>query len=111
MISKIYNSNTTLFKVGERKGKSKKEIEKMVSKRTQKTKTKNLKSTEQTLSNFINCKGGYFNKGKHKGRMLSNVPIKYLLWVYENINNLNQSEIRLLSSSINKKLKKMETKQ
>lgn len=40
MISKIYSSNTTLFKVGERKGKSKKEIEKMVSKRTQKTKTK-----------------------------------------------------------------------
>ena len=72
--------------------------------------TRNLKSTEQTLSNFINCKGGYFNKGKHKGRMLSNVPIKYLLWVYENITNLNQSEIRLLSSSINKKLKKMESK-
>ena len=71
---------------------------------------RNLKSTEQTLSNFINCKGGYFNKGKHKGRMLSNVPIKYLLWVYENITNLNQSEIRLLSSSINKKLKKMESK-
>ena len=73
--------------------------------------TRNLKSTEQTLSNFINCKGGYFNKGKHKGRMLSNVPIKYLLWVYENITNLNQSEIRLLSSTIEKKLKKMETKQ
>lgn len=71
---------------------------------------RNLKSTEQTLSNFINCKGGYFNKGKHKGRMLSNVPIKYLLWVYENITNLNQSEIRLLSSSINKKIKKMESK-
>jgi len=72
--------------------------------------TRNLKSTEQTLSNFINCKGGYFNKGKHKGRMLSNVPIKYLLWVYENVTNLNQSEIKLLSSSINKKLKKMESK-
>jgi len=73
--------------------------------------TRNLKSTEQTLSNFINCKGGYFNKGKHKGRMITNVPIKYLLWVYENITNLNQSEIRLLSSTIEKKLKKMETKQ
>ena len=72
--------------------------------------TRNLKSTEQTLSNFINCKGGYFNKGKHKGRMITNVPIKYLLWVYENITNLNQSEIRLLSSTIEKKLKKMETK-
>jgi len=73
--------------------------------------TRNLKSTEQTLSNFINCKGGYFNKGKHKGKMITNVPIKYLLWVYENITNLNQSEIRLLSSTIEKKLKKMETKQ
>ena len=73
--------------------------------------TRNIKSTEQTLSNFINCKGGYFNKGKHKGRMITNVPIKYLLWVYENITNLNQSEIRLLSSTIEKKLKKMETKQ
>jgi uncharacterized protein (DUF3820 family) len=110
MISKIYSSNTPLFKVGERKGKSKKEIEKMVSKRIQKTKTKNVKSTEQTLSNFINCKGGYFNKGKYKGKMIINVPIKYLLWVYENIENLNQSEIRVLSSSIEKKLKKMETK-
>jgi uncharacterized protein (DUF3820 family) len=67
--------------------------------------TRNLKSTEQTLSNFINCKGGYFNKGKHKGRMLSNVPIKYLLWVYENITNLNQSEIRLLSSTIERNSK------
>lgn len=72
--------------------------------------TRNLKFTEETLSNFINCKGGYFNKGKHKGRMITNVPIKYLLWVYENITNLNQSEIRLLSSTIEKKLKKMETK-
>ena len=42
--------------------------------------------------------------------MVMNVPIKYLLWVYENIPNLNQSEIRVLSSSIEKKLKKMETK-
>ena len=67
--------------------------------------TRNLKSTEQTLSNFINCKGGYFNKGKHKGRMITNVPIKYLLWVYENITNLNQSEIRLLSSTIEKNSK------
>ena len=73
--------------------------------------TRNLKSTEHSLSNFINCKGGYFNKGKHKGKMIINVPIKYLLWVYENITNLNQSEIRLLSSTIKKKLKKMETKQ
>jgi len=73
--------------------------------------TRNLKSTEHSLSNFINCKGGYFNKGKHKGKMITNVPIKYLLWVYENITNLNQSEIRLLSSTIEKKLKKMETKQ
>ena len=72
--------------------------------------TRNLKSTEQTLSNFINCKGGYFNRGKYKGKMITNVPIKYLLWVYENITNLNQSEIRVLSSSINKKLKKMESK-
>ena len=71
---------------------------------------RNLKSTEQTLSNFINCKGGYFNRGKYKGKMITNVPIKYLLWVYENITNLNQSEIRVLSSSIEKKLKKMETK-
>ena len=72
---------------------------------------KNLKSTQQPLSNFLNCSGGYFNKGKHKGKMISNVPIKYLLWVYENISNLNQSEVRLLSSTIENKLKKMETKQ
>ena len=71
---------------------------------------KNLKMTEESLSNFINCKGGYFNKGKHKGRMISNVPIKYLLWVYENITNLNQSEIRLLSSTIEKRVKKLESK-
>lgn len=68
---------------------------------------RNLKSTEQILSNFINCKGGYFNKGKHKGKMITNVPIKYLLWVYENIMNLNQSEIRVLSSSIEKKHSKI----
>ena len=71
---------------------------------------KNLKMTEESLSNFINCKGGYFNKGKHKGRMISNVPIKYLLWVYENITNLNQSEIRVLSSTIEKRVKKLESK-
>ena len=71
---------------------------------------KNLKMTEESLSNFINCKGGYFNKGKHKGRMISNVPIKYLLWVYENITNLNQSEISVLSSTIEKRVKKLESK-
>jgi uncharacterized protein (DUF3820 family) len=71
---------------------------------------RNLKSTEQILSNFINCKGGYFNKGKHKGKMVMNVPIKYLLWVYENIYELNKSEIRVLSNTIEKKLKKMEIK-
>ena len=59
MISKIYSSNTTLFKVGERKGKSKQEIEKMVSKRTKKTKTKNQKQL-----------------GTHRGGFIKNHPIK-----------------------------------
>ncbi len=41
MISKIYSSNKPLFKVGERKGHSKKTIEKMVEERlkTKKSKT------------------------------------------------------------------------
>ena len=42
--------------------------------------------------------------------MVMNVPIKYLLWVYENIYELNKSEIRVLSNTIEKKLKKMEIK-
>ena len=71
---------------------------------------RNLKSTEHSLSNFINCNQGYFNKGKHKGKMVMNVPIKYLLWVYENIYELNKSEIRVLSNTIENKLKKMEIK-
>ena len=41
MISKIYSSNKPLFKVGERKGHSKKTIEQMVDERLRKTKSKN----------------------------------------------------------------------
>lgn len=105
MISKIYSSNTTFFKVGERKGKSKQEIEKMMSKRTKKTKTKNLKQSEQKLSHFINCNRGYFNKGKHKGKSIDRVPVNYLMWVLKNVLELNNSEKKILTKNIKLKLK------
>lgn len=49
----------------------------------------------ESNSNFINCKGGYFNRGKYKGIPVKDVKKHYLKWVLENI-SLNQSELKLL---------------
>jgi len=65
-----------------------------------------MKLTTQKLSNFINCRGGYFNKGKYKGKNLNTVPIKYLLWVQKNFTNLNKTEIKILKVTIDNKLNK-----
>lgn len=64
-----------------------------------------MKLTEQKQSNFINCKGGYFNKGKYKGKKVIKTPLQYLLWMQDNFTNLNVTETKLLSSTIKNKLK------
>jgi hypothetical protein len=61
-----------------------------------------LKQTVDPHSNFINISQGYFNKGKHKGTPVSNVPLNYLKWVMENI-ELNKGETNLINKLINKK--------
>lgn len=100
MISKIYSYDKPLFKVGERKGKSKSQIEKM---NKQRVKFKPLKGTQEKLSHFINCNQGYFNKGKYKGKLLEKVPVNYLIWVLNNVSDLNKTEIKLLSRNIKNK--------
>lgn len=106
MISKIYSSNTPIFRSGERKGKTKTQIERLIDQRlNKKGKPKNLKSTQEKLSGFINCKQGYMNKGKYKGQLIDKVPLNYLIWVDNNVSTLNKTERKLLLSTIRKKLK------
>lgn len=103
MVSKIYSCSTPIFRSGERKGKTKSQIERMNDQRlNKKRKPKNLKSTQQKLSGFINCNQGYMNKGKYKGQLIDRVPLNYLKWVVENISNLNSTERKLLSRTIRK---------
>lgn len=106
MISKIYSCNTPIFRSGERKGKTKTQIERINDQRlNKKKKPKNLKSTQNKVSGFINCKQGYMNKGKYKGYLIDKVPLNYLIWVEENVSNLNTTERKLLLKTIRKKLK------
>ena len=78
---------------------------KWIKEEEQRLKTENpfrLKETIELHSNFINVSQGYFNKGKHKGTPITNVPLNYLKWVMENI-ELNKVESNLLNKLINKK--------
>lgn len=61
-----------------------------------------LKVSEDPNSNFINVRGGYFNKGSKKGCDVSSVNIKYLIWVTNNI-ELNTSELKYIRRVIKKK--------
>jgi hypothetical protein len=61
-----------------------------------------LYSTISPQSNFINCSGGYFNKGKFKGSQVTKVDVGYLRWVERNV-SLNETERKLITKVISSK--------
>ena len=69
-----------------------------------------MKVSEDPNSNFINVKGGYFNKGSKKGCDVSAADLTYLIWVTNNI-ELNISELNYIRRVIKKKERKNRKKQ
>ena len=64
--------------------------------------------TIEKNSNFINLKGGYFNKGQYKGAEVNRPPVDYLEWLLNSPIVLNKGEITLLKKVIKTKKKENE---
>jgi hypothetical protein len=68
MISKVYNSDYNLFRLGSRKGKTRDEIE----------------GKELYLQKHVRSKLS-MPFGKYKGRYMHNLPINYIKWFLKNV--------------------------
>lgn len=100
MISKIYNTDKVLVKVGSRKGKTKEQIQSDIDKITNKNKKpKKGKMKPNPKYNFIDVASGYFRKGKYKDTHITKAPQSYLEWVVDNV-QLNKSERRMIKNRI-----------
>lgn len=81
-------------------------------KELKKISTKEIKKasalTIEKNSNFINLKGGYFNKGQYKGAEVNRATIDYLEWLLNSPIVLNKGEITLINKVIKTKKKENE---
>ena len=81
-------------------------------KELKKISTKEIKKasalTIEKNSNFINLKGGYFNKGQYKGAEVNRPPVDYLELLLNSPIVKNKGEITLLNKLIKTKNKENE---